>query len=95
MDNWFTGWHKDRDWAKTTVDPSVTTIYYVSIKDENNCTPLSQSAKQVTVTDIRCGTNKVWVCEMQKNGTIKSVCIATTKLPDLPAAYSGSMHRLH
>ncbi len=72
------------------VNPSVTTTYYVSIKDENNCAPLSQSSKQVTVTDIRCGTNKVWVCEMQKNGTFKSVCIPTTKLPELPAgSYLG------
>ena len=73
-----------------TVNPAATTTYYVSIKDENNCTPLSQTSRQVIVTDIRCGTNKVWVCEMQKNGTFKSVCIATNKLPDLPAgSYLG------
>jgi len=73
-----------------TVSPSTTTTFYVSIKDVNNCTPLAQSAKQVRVTDIRCGTDKVWVCEMQKNGSGKSICISTAKVSDLSAgSYLG------
>ena len=73
-----------------TVNPSTSTTYFVSVKDENNCTPLAQISKLVTVTDIRCGNGKVWVCEMQKNGTVKSVCLPTTKIPDLsPGSYLG------
>jgi hypothetical protein len=73
-----------------TVSPATNTTYYLSIKDANLCKPLAQVTKQVNVTDIRCGNGKVWICEMQKNGTFKSVCISSTKVADIsPGSYLG------
>jgi hypothetical protein len=76
--------------SSITVGPSATTTYFVSVKDVNDCKPISQITKQVNVVDIRCGNGKVWVCEKQKNGGFKSICISDSKVSELPAgSYLG------
>jgi hypothetical protein len=67
-----------------TVSPSSTAVFFVSISDVNNCSPLVLLSKQVNVVDIRCGTNKIVMCEPQKNGVVKSVCIPVTKVSSAP-----------
>jgi hypothetical protein len=73
-----------------TVSPSMNTTYFVSIKDVNNCKPQSQIAKLINVVDIHCGDGKIWICEKQKNGTFKSVCVLDSKVDDMPVgSYLG------
>jgi len=67
-----------------TVSPTVTTTFFVTISDVNNCTPPALLSKQVTVADIRCGGGKIVMCEPQKTGTPKSVCIPATKVNSAP-----------
>jgi len=73
-----------------TVSPATTTTYYLSIKDQYNCKQQTQVFKQITVNDIRCGTDKVSICEMSKNGTMKTVCTSISKITSAPAgSYLG------
>ena len=60
-----------------TVSPSSTTIYFVSIKDVNNCSQTTQVSKQINVVDIRCGTNKITVCQF-KNGSYSTTCVSSS-----------------
>jgi hypothetical protein len=75
---------------QVTVSPTATTMYYLSIKDQNGCSQTTQVSKQVSVNDIRCGTDKVFMCELSKNGGTKTVCIPMTKVTSEPAgSYLG------
>ena len=60
-----------------TVSPSSTTTYFVSIKDVNNCSQTTQVSKQISVVDIRCGTNKIIVCQF-KNGSYSTICVSSS-----------------
>jgi len=60
-----------------TVSPTTTTTYFVSIKDLYGCSQTLQLSKQVNVVDIRCGTNKIYVCKF-KNGSYTTNCIQAT-----------------
>jgi len=92
---WTTGSPAGPGFATTqsiTVSPSSTTTYFVSIKDANNCAPLTQVSKQVSVIDIRCGTNKINVCQF-KNGVYSTTCVSSTTktISGLPTgSYLGS-----
>jgi len=75
-----------------TVSPSVSITYYVSVKDANSCAPVTQIKKQVNVVDIRCGSGKVYVCQL-KNGAYSTVCVSSTtkNISSLPAgSYLGT-----
>jgi uncharacterized delta-60 repeat protein len=74
-----------------TVSPTTTTVYYLSMKDQNNCKPLYQVTKQISVVDITCGNGKIYVCKF-KNGTYTTNCIqaTTNNVNNLPAgSYLG------
>ena len=62
-----------------TVSPTTTTVYYLSIKDINNCKPLTQITKQVTVENIVCGSGKITVCVPQKNGSPLTSCVSSSQ----------------
>jgi putative metal-binding protein/type IX secretion system substrate protein len=92
---WTTGSPAGPGFATTqsiTVSPSVTTTYYVSIKDVNGCAQAIQVAKQITVVDIRCGSNKIYVCQ-PKSGSYFTSCVSssTKTISGLPAgSYLGT-----
>jgi len=75
-----------------TVSPSTTTVYFISIKDVNNCAQTFQTTKQINVVDIRCGTGKINVCQ-PKNGSYSTSCVSSTTktISALPVgSYLGS-----
>jgi hypothetical protein len=75
-----------------TVSPSSTATYFVSIKDVNNCSQTIQVSKQINVVDIRCGTNKITVCQF-KNGSYATTCVSSSPktINGLPAgSYLGA-----
>jgi hypothetical protein len=75
-----------------TVSPSATTTYFVSIKDANGCGPVVQVSKQIRVADIRCGANKITVCQL-KNGSYNTTCVSSSPktIAGLPAgSYLGA-----
>src|SRR4030095_6673337 len=92
---WTTGSPAGAGFATTqsiSVSRSATTTYFVSIKDANGCAPIGQVSKQVKVVDIRCGTNKVTVCQF-KNGSYTTTCVSSSAktINGLPAgSYLGA-----
>jgi hypothetical protein len=92
---WTTGSPAGPGFANTqsiTVSPSTTTTYFVSIKDANNCGSLIQVQKQINVVDIRCGNNKINVCQF-KNGSYSTACVSSSPktINGLPAgSYLGA-----
>lgn len=74
------------DTQSIIVTPSSTTTYFVSIKDVNNCAQTVQVSMQINVVDIRCGKNKINVCQL-KNGSYSTSCVSSspktvTSLPE-------------
>ena len=94
MYKWTTGSPAGPAFANTqsiTVNPSSTTTYFVSIKDENSCAQTFQVSKQINVVDITCGKNKINVCQF-KNGSYSTSCVSSSAktINSLPAgSYLG------
>lgn len=68
--------------ASTTVSPTVSTTYYVTVTDANNISKTS-AGFLVNVKDVRCGNNKVNVCH--QTGSPKNPfsvsCISVNAVP--------------
>ena len=92
---WTTGSPAGPGFATTqsiTVSPSATTTYFLSVKDANNCSPTTQVSKQINVVDLRCGADKIYVCQFKK-GSYNTVCISSAPktINGLPAgSYLGA-----
>lgn len=67
-------WSNGATTASTSVCPSVTTNYTLTATDARGCS--ASDVVTVTVTDIRCGNNKVKMC---RNG--RNYCISTNQVP--------------
>ncbi|MBB1283314.1 T9SS type A sorting domain-containing protein [Flavisolibacter sp. BT320] len=76
--------------ATLTVSPPATAIYYLKATDSYGCNNAVVS-KTVSVMDIRCGTNKVTICVLQK-GKYTTSCVATNSVSNYLAngSYLGS-----
>lgn len=76
-------WSNGATTASTTVSPTSTTVYTVTITDANGCT-YSQS-QTVKVIDARCGNNnnKVLVCHIPpgNSNNAHSICISPNAVP--------------
>ena len=74
--------------ASFTVSPTVTSTYYLNVKDFYGCT-VTYATKTITVTDVRCGSkmDKVTVCVF-KNGNYSTNCVTAGSVSGLLA--SGS-----
>jgi hypothetical protein len=74
--------------ASFTVSPTVTSTYYLNVKDFYGCT-VQYVTKTINVTDVRCGAklDKVTVCVF-KNGSYSINCVTSNSVSGLLA--SGS-----
>jgi hypothetical protein len=78
--------------SNVTVNPSSSTSYFISIKDQNGCAQSFQVNKLVNVVDIRCGTDKIYVCGLKK-GSFTTSCVSSSPktINSLPAgSYLGA-----
>lgn len=72
---------------------TLSVTYELIVEDQYKCDPQTKLFKTITVRDIACGTGKIWTCQRQKDGSMKSLCVSATDrvISTLPAgSYLGS-----
>jgi uncharacterized repeat protein (TIGR02543 family) len=76
-----TTWSTGATGTSITVAPTVTTVYTATVTDAAGCS--STATKQVNVVDIRCGADKVSVCQVPRGnpGAAKTICVSTSAVP--------------
>lgn len=67
-------WSNGATTQNITVSPIVTTNYTLTVTDARGCT--KQDVVTVVVRDIRCGSNKVYMCRNNR-----TYCISTSQVP--------------
>ncbi|MCB0431146.1 MAG: HYR domain-containing protein [Flavobacteriales bacterium] len=83
-------WSTGETTASINVCPSATSIYYVTVTDENGCTAVDSAT--VCVIDVRCEKGgkaivmyeggKVMVCHVSGNGKTQTLCISPNAVAD-------------
>jgi hypothetical protein len=72
---------------------TLSVTYELIVEDQYLCDPQTKLFKTVTVRDITCGTGKILTCQLQRDGSMKTLCVSATDrvVSTLPAgSYLGS-----